>query len=70
MINWLSGFIDQLSNYFAERKGLLPIIGLLCVLLNLILKFIPGMEFISDSDIFLHIGVILSVFGLLLARAL
>lgn len=70
MIDRLSQFVDDLSEYLAERKGLLPLIGLFLVLLNLIFEFIPGLDFLSRSDLLLHLGVIVSVFGLMLARVL
>jgi hypothetical protein len=70
MIDRLSRFVDQLSEYLAERKGLIPMIGILLVVINLIFEFIPGLDFLTRSDIFLHIGVIVSIFGLMLARVL
>lgn len=70
MQEFLSKFLDTLSEYFAARKGLLPLIGILLVLLNLVLSFIPGLGFITVNNIFLHIGVIVAVFGILLGRAL
>lgn len=36
----ISKLLDDLSNYLAHRKGLLPIIGILLIILNLILQFI------------------------------
>ena len=37
----ISELLDVLSNYIAHRKGLLPLIGLLLVVFNLILNIIP-----------------------------
>ncbi len=62
--------IDRLSEYLAQRKGLLPMLGLGLVLLNLALQFLPGVGIIATSDLLLHLGVVLAVVGLLLARAL
>lgn len=70
MQEFFSNFLDKLSEYFAARKGLLPLIGILLVLLNLILTFIPGMGFITGNNIFLHLGVIIAVLGILLGKAL
>lgn len=70
MQEFFSNFLDKLSEYFAARKGLLPLIGILLVLLNLVLTFIPGMGFITENNIFLHLGVIIAVFGILLGKAL
>lgn len=63
-------FLDVLSEYFAARKGLLPLIGVFFVIVNLILQFIPNLEFLTNSDLFLHIGVIIAILGILLAWAL
>ena len=70
MLEKISGFIDFLSEFLANRKGLLPFLGILLVLLNLVFQFIPGIGMVADSNLFLHLGVVISVFGLLLARAL
>ncbi len=67
----MSHLIDQLSEYLAHRKGLLPLLGLLLVVVNLILQFVlPGGDFFVTSNLFLHLGVIVAIFGLLLAWAL
>lgn len=66
----LSRLLDVLSEYLAHRKGLLPGLGVLLVVLNFILQMIPGMGFLAESNLFLHLGVILGLVGLMLARAL
>ena len=70
MIEKLSHFIDLLSEFLAARKGLLPIFGLLLIVANLVVSLIPGMGFLRSSNLFLHIGVITAILGLMLARAL
>jgi hypothetical protein len=68
--DWLSSTLDVLSEYLAERKGLLPLIGVLLVILNLILvTIVPGI-WISRANLFLHLGIILAILGIALARAL
>lgn len=69
-MKWLSRLIDSASNYFAHRKGLLPMIGILLVMVNFILPFIFGLNLITGSNLFLHLGVIVAIFGLMLAWAL
>ena len=69
MNSWLSKIIDQASTFFAARKGLLPLLGIFLVLLNLILK-IAFTGWVVDSDLFLHLGIIVAIFGLMLAWAL
>ncbi|MCX8024903.1 MAG: hypothetical protein N3A60_06850 [Thermanaerothrix sp.] len=65
----MSRFLDQLSEFLAARKGLLPLVGLGFILLNLILQFLTH-EWIAQTNLFLHLGLILAILGFLLARAL
>jgi hypothetical protein len=69
-MNRLSRLIDNASNYFAHRKGLLPLIGILLVIINFILPFLIGSNFITASNLFLHLGVIVAILGMILAWAL
>ncbi|MGW8251843.1 MAG: hypothetical protein ACWGO1_14470 [Anaerolineales bacterium] len=61
--------LDWLSQYLADRKGLLPILGILLVGLNFVLQFISS-GWLADSNLLLHLGVILAILGVLLAWAL
>jgi hypothetical protein len=70
MMKQINEFIDTLSDFFAYRKGLLPLIGLVLIILNLLLQFFPGLGWITSSNLFLHLGAILAVFGFMLAWAL
>ncbi len=70
MLEKISGFIDLLSEFLAARKGLIPLIGIIFVIMNFGFQFIPGLGVIADNNLFLHLGIIVSVFGLLLAQAL
>lgn len=63
-------FLDQLSGYFADRKGLLPITGILLIITNFVLQFFPDLGWVGQSNLLLHVGVVLAIFGFLLARAL
>ncbi len=69
-MKWLSELIDDASNYFAHRKGLLPFIGIVLVVVNFILPFFIGPNFITLSNLFLHLGVIVAIFGMMLGWAL
>jgi hypothetical protein len=62
-------FLDRLSEYFAKRKGLLPFVGILLVILNFFVGAF-GAGWLAESDLLLHAGVVLAVFGFLLAWAL
>ena len=69
MVSWLSKLIDKLSDFLARRKGLLPLIGLLFIIANLILQVVfPG--WVASSNLLLHVGLILAILGLMLAWAL
>jgi hypothetical protein len=47
------------------------LIGILLVIINYILPFIFGLgNVITGSNLFLHLGVIIAIFGLMLAWAL
>ncbi len=70
MVLWISHLIDRLSEYFAARKGLLPILGILLILINAVFQFIPGMSFLARTNLFLHLGVIVAILGIMLAWAL
>jgi len=69
-MKWLSKLVDNASNFFAHRKGLLPLIGIVLVIINFILPFIFGLNLITGSNLFLHLGVIVAIFGFMLAWAL
>jgi hypothetical protein len=69
-MKWLSRLVDNASNYFAHRKGLLPLIGIVLIIINYILPFIFGLNVITGSNLFLHLGVIVAIFGLMLSWAL
>jgi len=64
-----SRFLDRISEFLAARKGLLPLTGLLLVVINFILQFF-SMGWIAESNLFLHLGLILAIIGFLLAWAL
>jgi hypothetical protein len=66
----ISRLLDILSNYLAHRKGLLPIIGLVLIFINLLLQFIFPGSLIATTNLTLHIGLIVAIFGLMLAWAL
>jgi TRAP-type mannitol/chloroaromatic compound transport system permease small subunit len=69
MIRLISRAIDRLSEYFAARKGLLPLIGILLVAANFVVRLLP-LGWLSSSDLLLHLGIILAIFGFMIAWAL
>jgi len=70
MVDGFSKFLDRASEFLAHRKGLLPLVGIVLIILNFILNLIPGLGWISTSDLLLHFGIIIAILGFLLAQAL
>ena len=70
MITWLSKLIDKLSEFLAHRKGLLPLLGLLFIIANLILVIFFPFGWLAGTNLLLHVGLIISILGLMLAWAL
>jgi hypothetical protein len=66
----MSKLLDYMSEYLAHRKGLLPIIGLLLIFLNLLIQFVLPGNFLATTNLFLHIGLMVAIFGLMLSWAL
>jgi hypothetical protein len=66
----MSKLLDHMSEFLAHRKGLLPIIGMCLILINLIIQFIFPGNFLATTNLFLHVGLIVAIFGLMLAWAL
>jgi hypothetical protein len=66
----MSHLLDWLSEYLARRKGLLPLTGMALIGLNLLLQFtLPG-TWIAGTNLFLHVGILIALLGVLLSWAL
>ncbi|MBI3739538.1 MAG: hypothetical protein HY258_10875 [Chloroflexi bacterium] len=65
----MSELFDRLSEFLAHRKGLLPLIGIVFIIINLFLQFFD-LGWLTTSNIFLHVGLIIAILGLMLAWAL
>jgi len=67
----ISKLLDWRSEYLANRTGLLPLIGIVLVGFNFILQvFFPFGHWLTASNLFLHVGVMIAIFGMMLAWAL
>ena len=64
-----SQLLDFLSEFLSRRKGLLPLLGIGLVLVNFVFQIVPA-GWLSSSNLFLHLGIILAVLGLMIAWAL
>lgn len=66
----LLAFIQRIADFLEGVKGLPILVGILLVILNFIAQSIPGLAFLSDSNLLLHLGVVVGLLGILLAEAL
>lgn len=66
----MNRLLEQLSDFFAHRKGLLPLIGLVLIVLNFILQLSPLSGWVVQTDLLLHLGLVIAIIGFLLAWAL
>jgi len=66
----ISKLLDWLSNFLAHRKGLLPLTGISMVILNYLLQWLIYPHWLAASNLFLHLGIVLAIFGMMLAWAL
>ena len=64
--------LDKISDYIAGHRGVPILICLPLVLLNFILRAIPGTQlgFVETTDLFLHLAVLIGLLGVLLGEVL
>jgi hypothetical protein len=70
-------FVDHVAEWLAHNKGMPVFVGAGLVLVNLVLSLIPAlseaggfMGWLMQSDLLLHLGVIVGLLGILLGDAL
>jgi hypothetical protein len=66
----MNKLLDRISEYLAARKGLLLILGIALIAVNLVLQFIPGAGWLASTNLFLHLGVMVAIVGVMVAWAL
>lgn len=66
----INNFLDATSEFLAHRKGLLPGLGLILVIINAAFQFLPVGGVFVEANVLLHLGVILAILGFMLAWAL
>jgi len=68
----LSRWIDRVSDYISGHRGVPILLGAVLVVLNYVLLIIPGVQlgFVETTNLFLHIGVIVGLVGVVLGDAL
>jgi hypothetical protein len=71
MDDFMNNLLDRASDSLARRPGALPLLGIGLILLNFLLQIVPGPgSWLVDSNLFLHLGLVVSLLGLMLVRAL
>lgn len=63
-------FLDTISEFLAFRKGLLPFLGIVFVVFNLVITILFPATWLATTGLFLHFGIILSILGILIGWAL
>lgn len=67
----MNQLIDRAADFLAKRPGFLPLIAIGLIFVNFVLQIVPGSGYwIVDSNLFLHLGLIIGFLGILLIRAL
>lgn len=64
-----SKFLDQTSNFLSQKKGLLPMIGLILIIINFVIV-LSSQGWLANTNFFLHIGASIAILGFLIAWAL
>jgi hypothetical protein len=62
--------LDRMSGFLAKVRGLPAMIGILLVIVNLVVQFIPPLEPLARTNVLLHLGVVIGLAGIMLARVL
>ena len=62
-------WLTKLSAFIARYKGLPIMIAVGLIALNFILQIVR-LVWLSDSNLFLHLGIVVGLIGVLLAEAL
>ncbi len=64
--------LDRVSDYVAGHRGVPILLALGLVVLNYILRVIPGEQlgFVESTDLLLHLAVLIGLLGVLLGDAL
>lgn len=62
--------LNRITDFLAHYRGLPTLAGMGLILINLVFQFLPEMGWLRESNLFLHLGVLLSLAGILMANAL
>lgn len=62
--------LDRISGYIAENKGVPVLIGVLLVVANFVVALLAPGSWLVTTNVLLHLGVVVGLFGILLGDAL
>ncbi len=63
----MNSLLERINDFLARWPGALPLAGLALILINFALQLFPGPGYwIVDVNLFLHLGLLISIIGLLL----
>ena len=62
--------LDRISGYIAEHKGVPVLVGVLLVILNFAVVLLSRGTWLADTNLLLHLGVVVGLIGILLGDAL
>ena len=69
----ITRFLRAASDYLAHRKGLPVFVGVVLILVNFVIGFLPGwplVGWLAETDFLLHLGAAVGLLGILLGDAL
>ena len=65
----INNFIERINEFLMRKPGALPLVGIGLIVLNFVLQVFPGPEaWIVGSNLFLHLGLVVSLLGLMLVN--
>lgn len=62
--------LNRIADFLAHNRGLPTLIGIGLILVNLVLQFFPTLGWLRESNLLMHLGIVLGLAGILIANAL
>jgi hypothetical protein len=67
----INRLVERVADFLAKWPGFLPLAGLGFIAINFLLQIYPGSSYwIVDANLFLHLGLVVAILGLILMRPL
>lgn len=69
MDKWINERVEHINNFLVRKPGILPLAGVGLILVNYVLQLFPWSEWwIVRTNLLLHLGLVVSIVGLLLVN--